>query len=149
MARIEEELNTQFKAGHQRMLSNILFTANWLRQRFEGEMKPFRLSGQQFNVLRILRGAGDWLNMHEMRGRMIEKSPNTTRLVDKLVEKNWVIRRRCDEDRRVVHLKISEAGLDLLAEIDKKGGDEDIDFIQNLSEEEMKTLSDLLDKLRG
>ncbi|HAA13825.1 MAG TPA: MarR family transcriptional regulator [Cytophagales bacterium] len=149
MARIEEELNTNFKEEHQRMLSNILFTTNWIRQRFEAVMKPFGLSGQQFNVLRILRGAGDWLNMNEMRERMIEKSPNTTRLVDKLVDKEWVIRRRCDVDRRVVHLKISEAGLALLTKVDEVDPNEAISFIQNLTEEEMRTLSNLLDKIRG
>ena len=76
---------------------------------------------------------------------MIERAPNATRLMDKLCDKNLIERVRCEHDRRVVYINISKQGLTLLSEIDVESG---INFIDNITEEEAKTLSDLLDKIR-
>ena len=79
---------------------------------------------------------------------MVEKSPNTTRLMDKLIDKGLITRERCSDDRRIVFVKISEGGLKLLADIDDQFNEEE--FIpKTLSEEEAQQLSALLDKLRG
>lgn len=149
MPRIEEEMNARFENDAHKMMVNIMYSGNWIRNHFESLMKPFGLSSPQFNILRILRGAGDWLNMHEVKERMVEKSPNTTRLVDKLVEKDLIVRQRCKEDRRMVHLKLSEVGGDVLAKMDQVDKTEQFAFTNNLTEAEINTLSDLLDKLRG
>jgi DNA-binding MarR family transcriptional regulator len=110
-------------------------------------MSKFDLSMPQFNILRILRGAKGAINVNNVKDRMIEKSPNTTRLMDKLVDKNLVERWRCDEDRRVVYIKLTEDGHQILKEIDQS-----IELLTitniNLSDEEAQTLSNLLDKIR-
>jgi DNA-binding MarR family transcriptional regulator len=110
-------------------------------------MNQYDLSMPQFNILRILRGAGEAINVNTVKDRMIEKSPNTTRLMDKLIDKGLIERTRCEDDRRVVFVKISENGLSVLSEIDKNT---DINLLINagLTDEEANTLSDLLDKTR-
>jgi len=149
MGKIEDEMNTKFADDKHKMLANIIFSAQWIKGRFSSFMDQYGLSSPQFNVLRILRGDGDWLNMNEMKSRMIEKSPNTTRLCDKLIEKDLIVRRRCDEDRRVVFLKISETGLKLLKKIDDENDGSHMAFMENLTKKEANELSDILDKLRG
>lgn len=147
MARIEDDMNTSFTDDKQRAVVNVIFTANWIQAMFNDFIQPFKLSHQQFNILRILRGAKDWLSMQEVRKRMIEKSPNATRLCDKLLDKGLIERSRCDNDRRVVFIKISSDGLDLLQEIDELGIPND--FLDNITDEEAQVLSKVLDKLRG
>ena len=149
MARIEEEMNTRFLDEKQRVMLNIIYTANWAQRKFEDSIKPYGLSPQQFNILRILRGAKDWLPMNEVKKRMIEKSPNATRLADKLVDKEWILRQKCAEDGRMVHLKISDQGLDLLSKIDVENGGPRGEFLDNISKEEAILVSEILDRLRG
>ncbi len=110
-------------------------------------MAKYDISMPQFNILRILRGAKEALNVHTVKDRMIEKSPNTTRLMDKLIDKGFIDRIRCEDDRRVVFVNISERGLDLLSKIDNDPEMNSI-FPQGLSEDEANLLSDLLDRLR-
>lgn len=149
MARIEEEMKTKFANEKFRMLASIVFTGSWVRNRFAEFIKPYGLSPQQFNILRILRGANDWISMQEVRNRMVEKSPNATRLCDKLVEKKLLERLRSEEDRRVVHLKILDKGLQLLKRIDDEDDGSHNEFIENVTEEEAQMISSILDKLRG
>ena len=108
-------------------------------------LKPYGISPQQYNILRILRGANAPLKVQTIKERMLERSPNATRLMDKLCDKALIERLSCPGDRRVVHIAITDLGLSLLEEISKemKG-----DYIKNLSEEEAGILSDLLDKIR-
>ncbi|WP_299454855.1 MarR family transcriptional regulator [uncultured Microscilla sp.] len=149
MAKIDEEIKSSFVDNKYRLLANVVFTRNWIQNQFASFLKPFGVSPQQFNILRILRGANDWLNMHEVKSRMVEKSPNATRLCDKLVEKQLVERARSEEDRRVVHLRITKAGLDLLVKIGEKDDKSSINFVENISDEEAKIASEILDKFRG
>lgn len=149
MSCIDEDMKTKFKDEKQRFLSNVVFTANWIRNQFEEFIKPFGISPQQFNILRILRGAKDWLSMNEVKDRMVEKSPNATRLCDKLLEKELLERVRCEADRRMVHLRISQKGLDLLEEIDNVDEDTYASFKENISEEEARLVTEILDKLRS
>ena len=149
MARIEEEMKTKFVDDKHRLLANIVFTGNWIKNQFSEFIRPFGLSSQQFNILRILRGAKDWVNMNEVRNRMVEKSPNTTRLCDKLAEKELLERCRSKEDRRVVYLKITKKGLSLLKRIDEKDIESHTSFADNVSVDEAKAVSHVLDKLRG
>lgn len=149
MSCIDDDMNTKFQNEKHRFLSNIVFTANWIRNQFEEFIKPFGISPQQFNILRILRGAKDWLSMNEVKDRMVEKSPNATRLCDKLLEKGLLERARCDADRRMVHLRISQKGLDLLQEIDEIDENSYAGFKENVSDEEARLVSQVLDKLRS
>ncbi len=148
MASIDEELKTKFTNDKHRFIANVVFTANWTQNRFSEFIKPFGLSSPQFNILRILRGAKDWISMNKIRELMVEKSPNTTRLCDKLLEKELIERTRSGSDRRVVSLKISQKGLDLLLEIDQKDGNH-MNFLDLITEEEAKHISSILDRIRN
>ena len=82
--------------------------------------KPFGISPQQFNILRILRGAGEAIKVQTIKERMLERAPNATRLMDKLCDKQLIRRLPCPDDRRVVHIEITTKGLTLLNEISKE-----------------------------
>ncbi len=124
---------------------NFIYTANWINSQQNAFFKPFGLSPQQYNILRILRGAGEPLKVQTIKERMIERSPNATRLMDKLNDKGYIERVACPSDRRVVHINITKKGLKLLDEISKELKH---DYIKNLTEEEAGILSNLLDKIR-
>jgi len=145
--KIEELTQSRFKSSTHKAVINIKYTANWLSAQYNCKLSDYALSLPQFNVLRILRGAGEAINVKLVKERMIEKSPNTTRLFDKLVEKGYISRCRCESDRRVVYLEITEEGMEVLAKIDVVFGD--INHEQNLTIDEAEQLSYLLDKLRG
>jgi DNA-binding MarR family transcriptional regulator len=126
---------------------NIRFTSNWIGVYHGRQLENFGLSLPQFNILRILRGAGEALSVTVVKQRMLEKSPNTTRLIDKLIEKKLVKRSRCKEDRRIVFVAIRPEGLKLLKEIDVIF--DEINLDQVLTNEEAVVLNTLLDKIRG
>lgn len=146
MGDFAKDISSSFPNNRVKAFLNIIYTANWINSKQSTFFKPFGLSSQQYNVLRILRGAGEPLKVQTIKERMIERSPNATRLMDKLNDKQLIERIACPEDRRVVHINITQKGLELLQEIDKQ--DDRHDFINNLTEEEATMLSDLLDKLR-
>lgn len=149
MAKIDAEMNTKFTNDKHRMVSNVVYTGHWIKTQFDAYISPFGLSSPQYNILRILRGANGWLRMQEVRDRMVEKSPNATRLCDKLEQKALLIRQRNDEDRRIVSLQISEEGLRLLAQIDEKVKGKEMQFFDNITAEEAKIVNEILDKMRG
>jgi DNA-binding MarR family transcriptional regulator len=147
---IGEIINSTFKTPFQKAIINLRFTSNYVGNIQNGFMSKYDLSMAQFNILRILRGAKTAISVNTVKDRMIEKSPNTTRLMDKLIDKKLINRMRCDKDRRVLYVEISEDGLDLLSKIDHEIDNESpLDFSGNLSAEEAEQLSNLLDKLRG
>lgn len=145
--KIDDIIQTKFKSPQQRAIVNIRYTSNFLSAIQNAFMAEFELTMPQFNILRILRGAKTAINVNTVKDKMVEKSPNTTRLMDKLVAKKLIIRSHCQEDRRVVFLEISKSGLDLLEAIDIKSNRDNF-FPSNLTEEEANTLSFLLDKIR-
>ena len=146
---IDELMQSRFENSKHRVTANIVYTAGWIKNRFKDFYSSYGLSIQQYNILRILRGAGDWLNIQEVRSRMVEKSPNTTRLCDKLEEKGWILRRKGDQDKREVFMKISPDGLDLMSKIDKEDDGSMADFMANFTEEEAEVVSKFLDKLKS
>lgn len=149
MVSIEKELLMDFESEHQKLLLNLLFTSNWLRSRDTGRLKPYGLSPQQYNILRILRGArGKRMCMHEVLARMLDRAPNATRLTDKLIAKGLVLRERSDEDRRVVHLLISAKGTALLTAIDNTTEELFTEVARRLSTAEAEAMNRSLDKLR-
>ncbi|MEW7279463.1 MarR family transcriptional regulator [Aquimarina sp. 2201CG1-2-11] len=149
MARIDDVMKTKFANDKHRFAANVIYTSNWIKNQFYEFIKPFGLSSQQFNILRILRGANDWVSMNDIKNRMVEKSPNATRLCDKLIEKRLIERRRNNSDRRLVFLKISKQGLQLLKEIDEHDDGSHMSFFNNISDEEAKIVSQILDKIRS
>ncbi|MBN8566618.1 MAG: MarR family transcriptional regulator [Flavobacteriales bacterium] len=133
----------------KRTVLNIMFTQNVIADAFNEILKSFDLSVEQFNVLRILRGQkGKPANMCVIQERMIAKTSNTTRLVDKLLLKGLVNREVCEENRRKMEVTITEKGLQLLAELDPKIEAHECLFATNLSSEELENLNTLLEKYR-
>lgn len=147
--RIEEEINQrQFQSSEQKALINILFTTSWLSKEQSKVLKPFGLSMQQFNILRILRGMkGQPATVKLLTERMIDRMSNASRLVDKLLQKGLVRREICSEDRRKVDIFISDKGMSL-AELASAAIDNSISDIVGLDSDEAALLSNLLDKLR-
>jgi DNA-binding MarR family transcriptional regulator len=145
MGDISKDIQSNFPSEKVKALINIKYTANWLLNKEITFFKPYGISPQQYNILRILRGAGEAIKVQLVKERMIERSPNTTRLLDKLYDKKLITRYRCKVDRRVVYIEISDEGLLLLSEIDRveKSG-----FLNNITDDEAILLSGLLDKIR-
>ena len=149
MKRIEDLIKANFISSQQKAIVNIRYTSNFLINNQNLFMKDFDLTMPQFNVLRILRGAKKAISIHEVKERMVEKSPNTTRLIDKLEMKRFVIRvAQPINDRRKVNLEITTKGLDVLSLIDQRIDESNL-FKNQLTDEEAEQLSFLLDKLRS
>lgn len=139
-----------FMSRAQEATVAIMRTADVLRRRVAAVTEPHGITPQQYNVLRILRGArGEPLATLEIGNRLIERMPGTTRLLDRLEEKALVRRERSAEDRRLVHCWITEEGLALLARLD-----EALDAVDNasaavLSGPEIEALIDALERIRA
>lgn len=148
--RIEEEINQTkpFKSNHHRALINLIFTSNWMSSNIKGQLKPFDITLQQYNVLRILRGAGEPISTSCIRSRMVERMADTSRLVERLCSKGWVNREACCSDKRLVDITISQQGIKMVQEIESQV-DMTGEFTKNLNAEEARLLGELLDKLRG
>jgi DNA-binding MarR family transcriptional regulator len=126
---------------------NILYAQHLILEKFNELLKPYEISTEQFNVLRILRGQnGKAANMCLIQERMIAKTSNTTRLVDKLLLKELVTRTVCPDNRRKMEVLITAKGLNLLSELDPKVIAFESSFSDNLSEEELEKLNYLLEK---
>ncbi len=145
MGDISKDIKSSFKSSKVKALINIKYTANWLNSKENDFFKPYGISPQQYNILRILRGAKQKIKVQIVKDRMIERAPNATRLMDKLCDKSFIERERSESDRRVVYVKITNKGLELLSTIDKNNN---LSFLENLSNEEAILLSNLLDKIR-
>ncbi len=145
MGDISKDIKSKFPNNKIKALINIKYTASWLNSNENGFFKPYGISPQQYNILRILRGAKERTKVQIIKDRMIERAPNATRLMDKLCNKKLIERVRCEYDRRVVYINISKQGLELLSTVDASL---ELDFLGNLTETEAVQLSDLLDKIR-
>jgi DNA-binding MarR family transcriptional regulator len=139
-----------FESPAQEAILGLYRTADLLQRRFTELVEPRGISLQQYNVLRILRGAGkEGTPTLEIADRMIEKTPGITRLLDKLEAKQLVRRQRCPEDRRQVLCWISERGLQLLADLDKPMADTGANAMQPLTTAKVRSLISLLETIRG
>jgi len=148
--RDELQLTKDFPSLDVEVFLNVMRTAEALSAEPRALIRSARLSHSAYNVLRILRGAGDpGLSCQEIVDRMVTRDSDMTRLLDGLERRGLVERNRSDCDRRVVVSQISAVGLELLAELD--GPLQAIHTTQfaNLSERELKQLSRLLEKARG
>lgn len=149
MAKIDSEVKTKFANEQHRFVTNLVYTSGWIKNIFTEDLKPFGISSQQFNILRILRGADGWVAMNDVKDLMIDKAPNATRLADKMLSKNLIERKRSNKDRRVVYVRIKNEGLNLLKEIDKKDSEIQVALKERITEEEAKLMSQILDRFRG
>lgn len=148
--KIEEEIKSTVSLSiTKKVMLNLTFTRNLIADKFSEILKPYDLSGEQYNVLRILRGQkGNPLNMQDIQERMVTKNSNTTRLIDKLLLKEMVERKTCPANRRKIEIKITEKGLNTLSELDPLIENHDTIFTKNLTTEELIQLNNLLEKLR-
>ncbi len=147
---IEEELKTsKFQSETHKAHLNVLFSASWLKNRVNTTLKPFDLTSEQFNVIRIVRGKHpEGVRVKDIRSRMLERSSNTTRIIDRLVDKGLLVREKTIQDGRERAILLTADGQSLLLEIDAHW------IINNphesvLTPEEADTLSHLLDKMRN
>ncbi len=120
--RLEDEIKTdKFQSEIHKAQLNILFSANWLRGRISASLKPFGVTMEQFNVMRIIRGSNHETGVlaKDIAGRMLERNSNTTRIIDRLEAKNLVQRQVSVIDRRERPVFLTNQGLDLLKKIDQ------------------------------
>lgn len=149
---VQDEIQQKrpFHSKGQEAFLALLRTADMARHRFSTLFEREDLTFQQYNVLRILRGAGDkGLPTLEIGGRMIERTPGVTRIVDRLERKGWVARDRGRQDRRRVWCRITPSGLDLLARLDEPVAETDDAVFRGLSDEELDGLISVLDDIRA
>lgn len=147
--KIEEEIKQlKFKSTHQKAIINLLFTASWIQTQQQQFFKSYGITNQQFNILRILKGQyPQAISATEIKLRMLDKNSDVSRLLDRLTSKKLILKQTCPKDKRAADVSITQAGLDILAELDKK--QKQIDAVLSLSEKEAEDLSNLLDKGRG
>lgn len=148
--RLEEAIKQkEFKDPYNKAIVNLLYTQSFIVTKQSCLFKPFGLSPEQYNVLRILKGQkGSPITVSSIQERMLNKMSNASRLVEKLKQKDMVIREECPSDRRQVDILITEKGMDVLNQLHNQMYELNRSLIQ-LDEEEVDQLNFLLDKLRG
>jgi DNA-binding MarR family transcriptional regulator len=145
---IEEDINQRsFRNEYQKSIINLIYTYNWMNEKMKKFFDKEDVTAQQYNILRILRGAGKPISTLQIRERMLDKMSDTSRIVDRLVLKGLAKKTVCKNDKRLVDVSISIKGKSLLEKIDKYDKEMDAIF-GSLSETETKTLNKLLDKIR-
>ena len=148
--RLEDEIvQRSFKNEYEKAIVNMVFSYNWLVNFHVDLLKPYDITIQQYNILRILRGQHSKpATIKLIKERMLDRMSDASRIVEKLRVKGMVERNICATDRRNVDVLITEKGLNLLAEIDKYE-DEMEKRLSALNDDEVKQLNELLDKMRG
>ena len=149
--KIEEEIDQRsFPSEYIKAHINLMYTAGWAQRQIVKELKPYGISIQQFNILRILRGrAPRPASIRELTERMLDKSSNASRLVDKLCRKGLTEKQACPKDCRKLEVKITGKGLGLLVEASGKIEGATKILYQNISEKDARELNRILDCLRG
>ena len=136
-----------FRNDQNKVMVNILFTHSWMMDHIKNFVKTENLTPQQYNILRILRGAGGPLSTLQLREKMLDKMSDTSRIVERMVAKGLVQKAVSEKDKRMVDVSITAEGIQLLDNLDKRN--EELDAIVHLNGEELETLNNLLDKLRN
>jgi len=146
---LEKDINqAKFRNEYQKSAINLIYTYNWANEQMKTFLDAYDITAQQFNILRILRGAGEPLSTLQIRQRMLDKMSDTSRIVDRLIKKGLVKKSTCKSDRRLVDVLITDKGKSLLEELDKKNDAMD-NVMKSLSEADAKKLNELLDKVRN
>jgi DNA-binding MarR family transcriptional regulator len=145
---LENDINQKkFRNEYQKGIINLIYTHNWMNEQMKDFFEKFDITSQQFNILRILRGAGEPLSTLQIRERMLDKMSDTSRIVDRLILKNLAKKMTCKSDRRLVDVTITEKGIKLLEKTDKYANEMDA-ILGSLSRTEATLLNALLDKVR-
>ncbi len=149
--KLEDELKMyKFVNDFQRAYLNIIFTGNWLESMMQKQLKEFGITTSQFNVLRILRGQkGKPMSAFAIQERMIHRTSNVTRIIEKLVEKKLVTRQHCSSNRRRVDVQLTEEGLALINSTDEFTNRTYERLSKVISESEARDLGEWLDKIRS
>jgi DNA-binding MarR family transcriptional regulator len=148
--RIEDAIQQkEFKDPYHKAVVNLLYTQSYIVSKQSVLFKPHGISPEQYNVLRILKGQnGNPITVSSIQDRMLNKMSNASRLVEKLKQKEMVLREECPQDRRQVDVRITAKGMDVLQQIENEIVHHNTELIQ-LSQDEVDLLNELLDKLRG
>ena len=148
--KIEDAIKSKFENNQQKAYINLIYTANEINAVSKKLFKQFDVTLQQYNVLRILKGKHpESVNPGDIKAVMLDKSPDLTRLVDRLLAKDLVSRETCEVNRRKIDIKISEKGLHFLEKTNSKIANNEQFITKSLTDKEADQLSDLLDKLRA
>jgi DNA-binding MarR family transcriptional regulator len=147
---IEEAIKQKkpFRTEHQRAMVNLIFTTTQIREKIKKSLKPYGITMQQYNVLRILKGAGEPITTSVIRERLLDKMSDTSRMVDRLFQKGLVIREVCPSDKRLVDVSLSEKGEDLVESMNNVKQDFE-EMMGGISRKEAAILNEILDKIRG
>ena len=145
---IEQDIQQpNFRNEFQKMGINLLFTANWLNEQIGKILSEEGVTQQQYNILRILRGSATPLSTLKIRERMLDKMSDTSRIVDRLISKELVVKNTCEKDKRLVDITLSPKGLDLVDQLDQFN--DRIDALLNgINASEVATMNQILDKIR-
>lgn len=145
---IEQDIQqANFRNEFQKMGINLMYTANWINEKIAKLLYAEKITQQQYNILRILRGSETPLSTLKIRERMLDKMSDTSRIVDRLVTKGLVEKSACIKDKRLVDIQLSPAGLLLVEKLDQYN--EQIDAIlKGINEQEAAAVNQVLDKLR-
>jgi DNA-binding MarR family transcriptional regulator len=141
-------LSSKFRNEYHKAMVNIIFTNNWIMERNKEIFEREDITPQQFNILRILRGAKGPLSTLQIRQRMLDKMSDTSRIVDRLLKKELVKKTICATDKRLVDVTITAKGLHLLDSLDRYNDEMD-NMLSSISQDEVSTLNKLLDKIRN
>ena len=145
---IENDINQKkFRNEHQKSIINLIYTFNWITEQTKVILERGDVTAQQFNILRILRGAGAPLSTLQIRQRMLDKMSDTSRIVDRLIVKDLVKKITCPADKRMVDVTISGKGKKLLEKLDAFELKMD-EVAAGLTEADAKAMNKLLDKMR-
>ena len=136
-----------FRNAYQKVIVNLIYTQNWVTSQLQKHLKPYGITMKQYNVLRILKGAGKPITTSTIRERLLDKMSDASRMVDRLHQRGLVVRATCPTDKRLVDVSLSGEGEKLLAVMSKFDNQMD-GIVSQLTESEAEQLSQLLDKLR-
>jgi DNA-binding MarR family transcriptional regulator len=145
---IEQDIQqASFRNEFQKMGINLLFTANWLNEQIGKMLAEEGVTQQQYNILRILRGSATPLSTLKIRERMLDKMSDTSRIVDRLIAKELVLKNICEKDKRLVDITLSPKGLQLVDQLDQFNDRIDA-LLKGINESEAATMNQILDKIR-
>lgn len=146
---IEKDIQqTNFRNEFQKTGINLIYTANWLNEKIGHILSTEKITQQQYNILRILRGSDTPLSTLKIRERMLDKMSDTSRIVDRLIAKELVEKTACIKDKRLVDITLSKKGIQLLEKLDQFNDQID-GILKGINEKEAASLNQILDKLRA
>lgn len=145
---IDKDINqTKFRSDKQKVIINIIYTSYWINEKIKSVLDKEDITPQQFNILRILRGAGKPISTLQIRQRMMDKMSDTSRIVDRLLVKKLVKKIVCPGDKRMVDVSITAKGAKLLESIDGSADEWDA-IASSLTKADAAAMNGLLDKMR-